>query len=204
MIIVIGHSVGELSKQPAAIEIGAIHRSLANCYGCQSVVGSGPVLEFVLVGGAVALVLPILILIATASRLSAVRHEERFASMRLVGATPRQISTISAVEAAMAALAGVVLGFGLFFAVRPMLYHVPFTGAPLAQGDLSLHAIDVLIVVVGVPVAAIVSAPSRAAPGTDFAAGSDTTGQDAPTGDRPDRSPVGRYVPGSRIPPYTC
>ncbi len=158
LIIVIGHSVGQLSKQPAAIEIGAIHRGLANCYGCQSVVGSGPVLEFILVGGAVALVLPVLILIATASRLSAVRREQRFASMRLVGATPRQISTIAAVEAVIAALAGVVLGFGLFFAVRPLLYHVPFTGAPLAQGDLSLHAVDILIAVVGVPIAAVVSA----------------------------------------------
>ena len=158
LIIVIGHSVGQLSKQPAAIEIGAIHRGLANCYGCQSVAGSGPVLEFILVGGAVALVLPVLILIATASRLSAVRREERFASMRLVGATPRQISTISAVEAVIAALAGVVLAFGLFFAVRPLLYHVPFTGAPLAQGDLSLHAVDILIAVVGVPIAAVVSA----------------------------------------------
>ncbi len=158
LIIVIGHGVGQLSKQPAAIEIGAIHRGLANCYGCQSVVGSGPVLEFILVGGAVALVLPVLILIATASRLSAVRREERFASMRLVGATPRQISTISAVEAVIAALAGVVLGFGLFFAVRPLLYHVPFTGAALAQGDLSLHAVDILIAVVGVPIAAVFSA----------------------------------------------
>ncbi len=158
LIIVIGHSVVHLSKQPAAIEIGAIHRGLANCYGCQSAVGSGPVLEFILVGGAVALVLPVLILIATASRLAAVRREERFASMRLVGATPRQISTISAVEAVIAALAGVVLGFGLFFAVRPLLYHVPFTGAPLAQGDLSLHDVDILIAVIGVPIAAVVSA----------------------------------------------
>ena len=158
LIIVIGHDVGQLAKQPAAIEIGAIHRGLANCYGCQSVVGSGPVLEFILVGGSVALVLPILILIATASRLSAVRREERFASMRLVGATPRQISKISAVEAVIAALAGVVLGFGLFFAIRPLLYHVPITGAPLAQGDLSLHAVDILIAVVGVPIAAVVSA----------------------------------------------
>ncbi|MGP0032939.1 MAG: FtsX-like permease family protein, partial [Acidimicrobiales bacterium] len=103
------------------------------------------------------LVLPILILIATASRLSAVRREERFASMRLIGATPRQISTISAVEAVIAALAGVVLGFGLFFAIRPLLYHVPFTGAPLAQDDLSLHAVDIIIAVVGVPAAAVVS-----------------------------------------------
>jgi hypothetical protein len=158
LIIVVGHSVSQLSKQPAAIEIGAIHRGLTNCYGCQSVVGSRPVLEFTLVGAAVALVLPILILIATASRLSAARREERFASMRLVGATPRQISTISAVEAVIAALAGVVLGFGLFFAIRPLLYRVPFTGSLMAQGDLSLHAVDILIVVIGVPIAAVVSA----------------------------------------------
>ena len=62
-----------------------------------------------------------LILIATASRLSAARREERFAAMRLVGATPRQISVVSAVEAVVAAVAGVAVGFALFFAFRPLL-----------------------------------------------------------------------------------
>ena len=104
------------------------------------------------------LLLPVLILIATASRLSAARREERFAAMRLVGATPRQISVVSAVEAVVAALAGVAVGFALFFAFRPLLYHVPFTGAPFAQGDLSLHWIDIVLTVIGVPVAAVVSA----------------------------------------------
>ena len=102
--------------------------------------------------------LPVLILIATASRLSAARREERFAAMRLVGATPRQISVVSAVEAVVAALAGVAVGFALFFVFRPLLYHVPFTGAPFAQGDLSLHGIDIVLAVIGVPIAAVVSA----------------------------------------------
>ena len=104
------------------------------------------------------LLLPVLILIATASRLSAARREERFAAMRLVGATPHQISVISAVEAVVAALAGVAVGFALFFVFRPLLYHVPFTGAPLSQGDLSLLWIDIALVVICVPVAAVVSA----------------------------------------------
>ena len=108
--------------------------------------------------------LPVLILIATASRLSAARREERFAAMRLVGATPRQISAVSAVEAVVAAVAGVAVGFALFFVFRPLLYHVPFTGAPLAQGDLSLHWIDIMLVVIGVPVAAVVSARLAASP----------------------------------------
>jgi len=158
LIIVIGHTTRQLSQAPGAVEVGTIQRTPANCYACQSTIGSGPVLQFILAGGAVALLLPVLILIATASRLSAARREERFAAMRLVGATPRQISVVSAVEAVVAAVAGVAVGFALFFVFRPLLYHVPFTGAPLAEGDLSLHWIDIVVAVIGVPVAAVVSA----------------------------------------------
>ena len=158
LIIVIGHTARQLSRAPGAVEVGAIQRTPANCYACQNTTGSGPVLQFILVGGAVALLLPVLILIATASRLSAARREERFAAMRLVGATPRQVSVVSAVEAVVAAVAGVAVGFALFFVFRPLLYHVPFTGAPLAEGDLSLHSIDIVLAVIGVPVAAVVSA----------------------------------------------
>lgn len=158
LIIVVGHSARELSHEPDAVEVGAIQRTPANCYACQNVLGSGSVLEFILVIGGVALLLPILILIATASRLSAARREERFAAMRLIGATPHQISIVSAVEAAVAAVAGVVVGFTLFFVCRSLLYHVPFTGAPFAPGDLALRGVDIAIAVLGVPVAAIVSA----------------------------------------------
>ncbi len=158
LIIVIGQSARQLSQAPGAGEVGAIQRTLANCYHCQNPIGSGPVLQWVLAGGAVFLLLPVLILIATASRLSAVRREQRFAAMRLVGATPRQISVVSAVEAVVAALAGVAVGFALFFVFRPLLYYVPFTGAPFAHGDLSLRWIDVVLALVGVPLAAVVSA----------------------------------------------
>ena len=158
LIIVIGHTVRQLSQAPGAVEVGAIQRTPANCYACQSTTGSGPALQFILAGGAVALVLPVLILIATASRLSAARREERFAAMRLVGATPRQISVVSAVEAVVAAVAGVAVGFALFFVFRPLVYRVPFTGAPLTEGDLSLHWIDIALTLIGVPVAAVVSA----------------------------------------------
>jgi hypothetical protein len=158
LVIVVGHTAQQLSHEPTAVEVGAIQRTPSDCYACQNTLGSGSVLQFILVGGAVALLLPVLILIATASRLSAARREERFAAMRLVGATPHQVSVISAVEAVFAAVVGVVVGFALFFVFRPLLYHVPFTGASLAPGDLSLHGVDVLLVVIGVPVAAAVSA----------------------------------------------
>jgi hypothetical protein len=108
LIIVIGREARQLSQVPGAAEVRGIQKSLASCYNCQSGVGSGPVLQWILAGGAVALLLPVLILIATASRLSAARREERFAAMRLVGATPRQISVISAVEATAAASLAII------------------------------------------------------------------------------------------------
>jgi hypothetical protein len=158
LIIVIGHDARQLSRVPEAGEVRGFQQTPSNCFNCQSGTGSGPVLKWILAGGAVALLLPVLILIATASRLSAARREERFAAMRLVGATPRQVSVISAVEATVAALAGVAVGFVLFFLFRPLLVHVPFAGLPFAQGDLSLQGIDVALVVIGVPIAAVVSA----------------------------------------------
>jgi hypothetical protein len=158
LIIVVGLTARQLSQVPGAVKVAAIQATPANCYACQSTVGSGPVLQFILAGGAVALLLPVLILIATASRLSAARREERFAAMRLVGATPHQISVVSAVEAVVAAVAGVAVGFALFYLFQPLLVHVPFTGARLAPGDLSLHVIDIATAVIGVPVASVISA----------------------------------------------
>ena len=103
---------------------------------------------------ALALLTPVLIFIATATRLSAARREQRFAAMRLVGARPRQISVIAAVESTVAAAAGVAAGFGLFFVLRIPLAAVPFTGEPFFPGDLSLSLPDILVVAIGVPVAA--------------------------------------------------
>ncbi len=158
LIIVMGHSARQLSRVPGAAKVRGIQQTPSSCFNCQSGSGSGPVLTWILAGGAVALLLPVLILIATASRLSAARREERFAAMRLVGATPHQVTVVSAVEATVAAVAGMAVGLALFILFRPLLVHVPFTGAPFAPGDLSLSWVDIVLVVVGVPIAAVVSA----------------------------------------------
>jgi len=87
-------------------------------------------MELILAVVAGALLLPVLIFIAAATRLAAARREQRFAAMRLVGATPRQVSVIATVEASVAATSGVAGGFGLFFLLRSPLAAVPFTGQP--------------------------------------------------------------------------
>ncbi len=158
LIVVVGHTPDQLSHVAGAEKVTSIQTGLSSCYRCSSGGGSGPSLEWILAAAALALLFPILVLIATATRLSTARREQRFAAIRLVGATPRQVSVISAVESIVAAVAGVAIGFGLFFVARPALVHLPFTGAPFAPGDLSLKVVDVLVVAIGIPLAAAVSA----------------------------------------------
>ncbi|MGV9213582.1 FtsX-like permease family protein [Micromonospora sp. RB23] len=104
------------------------------------------------------LLFPVLIFIGTATRLSAARREQRFAAMRLVGATPRQIATVAAVESAVAAVAGTAVGFSLFLAFRGPLAGIPFTGMPFFPDDMTLGVWDILAVALGVPAGAAVAA----------------------------------------------
>lgn len=104
------------------------------------------------------LLFPVLVFIGTATRLGAARREQRFAAMRLVGATPRQISAVAAVEAALAAAAGAAAGFALFFAFRGQLAGIPFTGMPFFPGDMALGAPEALLVALGVPAGAAAAA----------------------------------------------
>jgi len=158
LFIVIGRTVSELSVTGLADEVTSISTTVpSSCSGNECALGvgidsNGMILVLSVV--ALAILFPVLILIATATRLSAARRELRFAAMRLVGATPRQVSVVAAVEAAAGALAGTVLGFPLFFALRDPIAAIPFTGAPFFPSDLSLGVVDVLLVLIGIPLAA--------------------------------------------------
>ena len=107
---------------------------------------------------ALAVLAPVLIFIATATRLSAARREQRFAAMRLVGATRKQVSVLAAVESTVAALLGVALGFGLFFLLRAAVAGISFIGEPFFPAELTLSPADILLVAIGVPAAAAVAA----------------------------------------------
>jgi hypothetical protein len=158
LVIVVGGTPDRLAELPGAHRIDHyMNVPPDRCDGC--VVGyNADAMDLVLAIVAGALLFPVLIFIGTASRLAAARREERFAAMRLIGATPRQIAGLATVEALVAVVAGTVAGFALFFALRGWLAAVPFTGEPFFPADLSLTAADVLIVALGMPLSAGVAA----------------------------------------------
>jgi hypothetical protein len=160
LVIVVGRSAAQMAHLPGAAEVTSFNTTPPGSNGGVNR-GDGlgaKGLDLVLSVVALALLLPVLIFIGTATRLSAARREQRFAAMRLVGATPRQISLIAAVESTVATAAGVATGFGLFFVLRVPLAAIPFTGQRFFPAALSLSLPDILAVAAGVPAAAAVVA----------------------------------------------
>jgi hypothetical protein len=103
--------------------------------------------------GAVAFLFPILILIGTATRLAAARREERYAALRLVGATARQISLVSSADAVVSALLGTVLGIGIFTLLQPALASTAITSARYFANDVTPTIWGYVAVLIAVPAA---------------------------------------------------
>jgi hypothetical protein len=169
LVIVIGRTPAQLAGTPGSVQVTSIATTVPGRFDAQvnpkglaytpanaGIEKSG--IDLILSVVALAMLAPVLIFIATATRLSAARREQRFAAMRLVGATRRQVSLLAATESTVAAVLGVVAGFGLFFLLRAPVAGIPFLGEPFFPADMSLSLPDILAVALGVPVAAAVAA----------------------------------------------
>jgi FtsX-like permease family len=108
--------------------------------------------------GMLAVLLPMLVLISTATRLAADRREERFAALRLVGGTPADIRLIATVEAVASSVAGAALGTVIFLLARPLLAGSAFFGTPYFESDVTPTASGYLAILVLVPTAAALAA----------------------------------------------
>ncbi len=150
LIAVVGRPAAELSRLPDAQQVRSIEAAPKEH-------DYNGFFKIVLGLGAMGLLIPVLMFVATSTRLAAAQREERFAALRLVGATPRQVNQVAAVEACLAAVAGVAVGLAGFCLFRPLVARIPFTGDPFFTSDLSLGALTIAGVAVGVPLAAVLA-----------------------------------------------
>jgi hypothetical protein len=174
LIIIVGHAPARLAQTSGTVPVTAIATTppaqnpsggLVTVRNPDGLSGTPPIhgvqasgADLTLSVVALGILVPVLAFIATATRLSAAHREQRFAAMRLAGATRRQVSVIAAVESAAASAGGVAVGFMIFFLVRVPLSPIPFTGHPFFPAQMSLTVRDILDVGLGIPVAAAVAA----------------------------------------------
>ena len=169
LVLIVGHTPAQLAHTPDSVPVTSIATAVPGNMGGQvnpkglnyippDPGGGKSAVDLLLSVVALTMLAPVLIFITTATRLSAARREQRFAAMRLVGATGKQVSLLAAAESTVAAVAGVAAGFGIFFGLRIPVAGIPFIGQPFFPAELSLSPADILAVAIGVPVAAAVAA----------------------------------------------
>ena len=169
LVIIVGRTPAQLAGTPGSARVTSIATTVPGRFDVRlnprglyyqpvnaGIESSG--IDLILSVVALAMLAPVLIFIATATRLSAARREQRFAAMRLAGATRGQVSLLAATESTAAAVLGVAAGFGIFFLLRAPVAGIPFRGEPFFPADMSLSLPDILAVALGVPVAAAVAA----------------------------------------------
>lgn len=162
LVVLVGHTKDTMPADAVPL------RSLAS--GTAEV---DPLLALLAGVGVVVLLVPSLVLVASASRLTAARRERRLAALRLAGATPRQVTAMVAAETGLAAVAGAVIGIAVSPVLHAMATWVSWGGGTWYARDfglpwyvVALAAIAVPVLVVGAAVAGlrrVVNAPLMAA-----------------------------------------
>ncbi|WP_346925830.1 FtsX-like permease family protein [uncultured Arthrobacter sp.] len=129
LIVVTGATEAELRQSGRAFLVSDF---TTNPYG-----GSAAAYNTVLSIGAIAVFFPVLLLISIVTSLGAAQRRERFATLRLIGASPQVVSRIAAVETAVPSLIGAVLGVGLAILLRPAAAQIPVNGTRMFAADLT-------------------------------------------------------------------
>ncbi|WP_068925846.1 FtsX-like permease family protein [Planobispora rosea] len=84
----------------------------------------------------VLMAVPLLVFGGAAARLTVARRDQRLAALRLVGATPGQVVTMTVAEAVITAVAGAVAGTVLYGLLTPLLAGIEIGGGSWFAADL--------------------------------------------------------------------
>jgi ABC-type antimicrobial peptide transport system permease subunit len=142
LIVITGATEAELRQNGRASMVSAF---TTDPYG-----GSAASYITVITIGGIAVFFPVLLLISIVTGLGAAQRRERFATLRLIGASPRVVSRIAAVETAVPSLIGAALGVVLAGLFTPAVAQIPVDGTRMFEADLSTgwEAATAVVVVV--------------------------------------------------------
>lgn len=105
------------------------------------------VLMLVLYLGIFVLLFPIMILISVATQLGGSQREQRYAALRLVGATKAQVRRVMMVESLTASIVGIGIGFLLYIAARPLVLGFKFQDMRFWPYEVTVPLVEVIAII---------------------------------------------------------
>ena len=122
-----------------------VYRTDAN--GLKSDAKIDPVAVIVFGVGGTILLFPIVIFVSVATQLGAAQREKRYAALRLIGATKRQVGLILMLESLLASVVGVIIGLGAFWLLQAPLQDFKMDGMRFNPSDLALTGTQYALII---------------------------------------------------------
>ncbi|QJC21425.1 ABC transporter permease [Arcanobacterium buesumense] len=107
--------------------------------------------------GLIVILFPVLLLISISATLGSVQREQRYAALRLVGATSGQVVRILVMEALVGAVIGYIIGLALFLAVRPIFPTIRIDGMRLWANNFAITPLQAGIVAIAATVLVVLA-----------------------------------------------
>ena len=152
LMIVRGASAEEVAESDAFTKsqgqpsyFADVYRTDAN--GLKSDAKIGPVAVIVFSVGGTILLFPIVIFVSVATQLGAAQREKRYAALRLIGATKRQVGRVLMLESLLASVVGVIIGLGTFWLLQAPLQDFKMDGMRFNPSDLALTGMQYALII---------------------------------------------------------
>lgn len=98
------------------------------------------------VGGAI-LLFPIIVFVSVATQLGATQREKRYAALRLIGATKRQVNRILILESLLASAVGIAVGLIGFWSLQAPLLNFRINGERMWPSDMRPSVLQHLVII---------------------------------------------------------
>jgi len=152
LMIVRGASAEEVAESDAFTKsqgqpsyFADVYRTDAN--GLKSDAKIDPVAVIVFGVGGTILLFPIVIFVSVATQLGAAQREKRYAALRLIGATKRQVGRALMLESLLASVVGVLIGLGAFWLLQAPLQDFKMDGMRFNPSDLALTGTQYALII---------------------------------------------------------
>ena len=97
--------------------------------------------------GAIAVLVPALILVGIVTDLGAAQRAERFATLRLIGTTPQQVARTAALEIGATTFVGALVGVALYLAMIPVAAQITLGSSRFYYSDLLRSPVNAVLAV---------------------------------------------------------
>ena len=152
LMIVRGASAEEVAESDAFTKsqgqpsyFADVYRTDAN--GLKSDAKIDPIAVIVFGVGGTILLFPIVIFVSVATQLGAAQREKRYAALRLIGATKRQVGRVLMLESLLASVVGVLIGLGAFWLLQAPLQDFKMDGMRFNPSDLALTGTQYALII---------------------------------------------------------